>query len=177
VPIGVGLRAGSHFTSLHILSLALPQEHIRLVHTGGPGTRLVALLDRAIEAATLLDPEIAIAEAQGLRKLAQGEFRITFWVAPGIPQPVLGAYFRALRRADEALTRTPERYLHLWERNVPPALTGDYDYTTFGLGEKMIFEPYSEAMFAEAMAFAGRWGLLDHVQEERYRNLIAPAAI
>jgi NitT/TauT family transport system substrate-binding protein len=177
VPVGVGMMAGSHFTALHTLSQAIPREHIQLTHTGGPGARLVALLNGEIEAANLLDPEIAIAEAKGLRKLAQGGFRMTFWVAPDMTSDALGAYFRALKKADEALSQRPEAYLHLWERNVPPALQGDYDYTTFGLGEKFIFEPYSEEMFQEAMDFAKKWGLDEHVQETRYGRLITPAAL
>jgi NitT/TauT family transport system substrate-binding protein len=177
VPLGVGMMAGSHFTALHTLSQALPREHIKLTHTGGPGTRLVALLNGEIEAANLLDPEIAIAEAKGLRKLAMGGFRMTFWVAPDMTPDVLGAYFRALKKADDALSQNPGKYLHLWERNIPPALSGDYDYSTFGLGEKFIFEPYSEEMFQEAMDFAKKWGLDDHVQESRYVRLIVPAAI
>ena len=177
VPVGVGMMAGSHFTALETLSQALPRDHINLTHTGGPGTRLVALLKGEIEAANLLDPEIAIAEAKGLRKLAQGGFRMTFWVAPDMSSDVLGAYFRALRKADEALSQRPEAYLHLWERNVPPALAGDYDYTTFGLGEKFVFEPYSEEMFQDAMDFAKKWGLDEHVKESRYGRLITPAGV
>ena len=174
VPVGVGLMAGSHFTALAALAQALPRERISVVHTGGPGRRLLALLAGEVEAANLLDPEIAIAEARGLRKLAQGEFRITFWVAPGLDPAVLAAYFRALRRADEALTRTPERYLPLWARNIPPGLAGDYDYTTFGPGEQLVFEPYTEEMFREALAFARRWGLDSQVREDRYAHLLAP---
>lgn len=177
VPVGVGMMAGSHFTALHTLSQALPRDHIKLTHTGGPGTRLVSLLKGEIEAANLLDPEIAIAEAKGLRKLAQGGFRMTFWVAPDMASDVLGAYFRALKKADEALSQRPEAYMGLWERNVPPALKGEYDYTTFGLGEKFIFEPYSEEMFQEAMDFAKKWGLDEHVKESRYGKLITPAGI
>lgn len=175
VPVGVGLMAGSHFTALAALAQALPREGIEVVHTGGPGQRLVALLAGEVEAANLLDPEIPIAEARGLRKLAQGEFRITFWVAPDMDPAVLAAYFRALRRADEALTSEPARYMHLWARNVPPALAGDYDYATFGLGEKMVFEPYTEEMFQTALAFARRWGLDSAVRDDRYANLLAPA--
>lgn len=177
VPVGVGMMAGSHFTALHTLSQALPHKHVNLTHTGGPGARLVALLKGEIEAANLLDPEIAIAESHGLRELARGGFRMTFWVAPDMTSDVLGAYFRALKLADDALSQHPDKYLHLWERNVPPALKGDYDYRTFGLGEKFIFEPYSEAMFQEAMAFAKQWGLDDHVTENRYGRLTLTAAI
>ena len=125
----------------------------------------------------MLDPEIAIAEAKGLRELARGEFLITFWVAPTINQDVLQAYFRVLKRADEALVRDPERYMPLWERNVPPALKGAYDYSTFGLGEKFIFEPYTEEMFQQALRFAEKWQLHTHVQDAQYGHLILPAGI
>ncbi|HEU5439953.1 MAG TPA: hypothetical protein VFU88_11740 [Ktedonobacterales bacterium] len=177
VPVGVGMRAGSHFTALETLSQVLPREHISLTHTGGPGTRLVALLNGEIEAANLLDPEIAIAESRGLRKLAQGEFRMTFWVAPDIEPDVLNRYFRALRKADEALAKQPEKYLHLWAHNVPPALAGDYDYTTFGLGERFVFEPYSEEMFQNALEFANKWHLDDQVRERTYSRLLVPAGL
>lgn len=91
IPVGIGEMAGSHFTTLQVLEQVLPKAHIRTVHAGGPGQRLLALLWGEIEAAMLLDPEIAIAEAKGLRELARGEFLITFWVAPTITQDVLQA--------------------------------------------------------------------------------------
>lgn len=177
IPVGIGEMAGSHFITLHVLEQVLPRAHIRTIHAGGPGQRLLALVQGEIEAATLLDPEIAIAEAKGLRALACGEFLITFWVAPAIDQHVLQAYFRALKRADESLSRNPGRYLPLWERNVPPALRGSYDYTTFGLGEKFVFEPYTEEMFQQALLFAEKWNLHTHIQESRYAHLIVPASI
>jgi NitT/TauT family transport system substrate-binding protein len=172
-PVGIGEMAGSHFTSLQTLAQVLPRERINLVHTGGPGRRLLALLDGEIEAANLLDPEIPIAEAKCLRKLAQGEFMITFWVHPQIPPEVLGSFFAALRSAEEALQRSPERYLHLWERNLPPGLEGGYDWSIFGRGERMIFEPYSEEMYEQAIGFARQWGLGEHITEGRYDKLVA----
>ena len=177
IPVGVGEMAGSHFTTLGVLEQVLPREHIRTVHTGGPGQRLLALLRGEIEAATLLDPEIAIAEVKGLRELARGEFLITFWVGPMISQDVLKAYFYALKRADEALSRDPEKYLHLWERNVPPALMGEYNYSRFGLGEKFVFEPYTEEMFQQALQFAEKWNLHTHIQDNQYSNLTVTAGI
>lgn len=177
ISVGIGEMAGSHFTTLGILEQVLPREHIRTVHTGGPGQRLLALLRGEIEAATLLDPEIAIAEAKGLRELARGEFIITFWVGPTVNQDVLKAYFHALKRADEVLTQNPEKYMHLWERNVPPALKGEYNYTLFGLGEKFVFEPYTEKMFQQAIQFAEKWNLHTHIQDNQYSRLITTAGV
>jgi hypothetical protein len=177
VPVGIGQMAGSHFTTLKTLGEVLPKEHINTVYTGGPGQRLTALQEGQVEAANLLDPEIPIAEARGLRKLAQGEFVITFWVSPTISREKLGRFFRALGSAEKALERNTDRYLHLWERNVPPALEGEYDYTSFGRGEKLVFEPYSLEMFEDAMQFAQAWGLHEHVRESNYERLVAPLSI
>jgi hypothetical protein len=112
-----------------------------------------------------------------LRKLAQGEFLVTFWVSPTIGQETLSKFFSALRRAEEALEHNPSQYLHLWERNIPPTLEGDYNYARFGRGEKLIFEPYSQEMFEDAMQFAQAWGLHEHVRESRYEVLLAPVSI
>jgi hypothetical protein len=177
VPVGVGLRAGSHFTTLQTLEQVLPKEHIKVEHTGGPGRRLVALMDGEVDAATLLDPEIPIAEAKGLRRLAEGEFRTLFWVSASIDPETLGRYFRTLRRADEDVRASPEQHLHLWERNVPPELHGDYDYSQFGLGELLFFEPFDEDMLNEAVRFAERWELGENLHDQRYENLVAPVTI
>lgn len=172
VPVGVGLMAGSHFTTLATLEQVLPKEQIEVVHTGGPGRRLTALLDGEVEVATLLDPEIPIAEAKGLRTIAQGEFRTLFWVSATMGEDVLSAYFRALRRADSALRESPGEHLHLWARNVPPALEGDYDYSAFGTGEMMVFERFDDDMIAEAVRFADRWGLRSQVTIDRIEDTL-----
>jgi hypothetical protein len=69
VPVGVGLMAGSHFTTLRTLEGVLPREHIRIENVGGPGRRLLALREGEVAAATLLDPEIPLA------RRARGVFR------------------------------------------------------------------------------------------------------
>ena len=171
VPVGVGLMAGSHFTALRTLETVLPRDRIRVANVGGPGRRLEALLSGEIEVANLLDPEIPIAQARGFRTLAVGEFRTLFWVSPTLSQDALGPYFRALERADGALRADPASYMHLWANNVPPALAGDYDYSEFGQGELLVFEPYPEEAFADALAFARRWGLDKEVRERRFEAL------
>ena len=176
VPVGVGLMAGSHFTALHALELVIPRDKIRIENVGGPGRRLQALLAGEIEVANLLDPEIAMAEQRGLRKIAAGEFRTLFWVSPGIPQETLSKYLRVLREADARLRSEPSRWLHLWERNIPDPLRGAYDYSAFGLGELLVFERYPEDIFEESVSFARRWGLDGNMRERTYAELAAPAS-
>jgi hypothetical protein len=177
VPVGVGLMAGSHFTTLQTLEQVLPRDHVKIDNIGGPGRRLIALLAGEVEVANLLDPEITIAGEKGLTKLAAGEFRTLFWVSPGIPASALGAYFRALRRADEALRKNPAKYMPLWKKNIPPGLEGDHDWSKFGLGEMLVFERYPEETFEQTMQFARRWGLDGNVRTDTYSELAAAAAL
>jgi len=171
VPVGVGLMAGSHFTTLRALEGVLPKAHIRIENVGGPGRRLLALRGGEITAATLLDPEIPLAEAEGYIPLASGEFRTLFWVSAEIPSDVLASYFAALRHADGALRATPARFMPLWARNVPPALAGDHDYARFGMGELLVFEAYPRDIYDQTVAFARRWGLAGNMREDTFDAL------
>ena len=81
VPISVGMRAGSHFNVPYRLEKYLPLDNIKTVNTGGFGARLKALLDGEVEAASLLPPQIAMAEQLGLRKIIEDT----------LPYPVVGA--------------------------------------------------------------------------------------
>ena len=177
LPIGVGIMAGSHFSTLETLEQHFPPEDIQIHYVGGSGRRLLALKAGEVEAANLLDPEIDIAEQQGFRQIVGGQFKTLFWVSASLPQTVLRAYFAALRRADAALRATPRRYLHLWERNIPPALRSEpYDLQRFGLGELLVFERYPEEEYERAVAFARKWGLDREIRETRYENLVAALA-
>lgn len=160
VAVGIGLMAGSHFSFLETMERVVPRRFIRPENIGGPGKRLAALLAGEIEAANLLDPEIAIADELGLRKIAAGEFRTLFWVAAGLEPDVMARYFRAMRRAQAALETAPARYMHLWERNIPPILRNrSYDLSRFGLGEVLKFEPYEQEDYERTLALARRWEL------------------
>ncbi len=177
IPVGVGIMAGSHFTTLQTLEKILPRDQIVIQNFGGPGRRLQGLLAGEIEAATLLDPEIPIADARGLRKLAMGEFKTLFWVHEELDREILNGYFRALQRADHALRNNPDASMPLWARNVPPELRGDHDYRAFGLGELLFFEPYSRREFEEAIAFAEAWDLTGHLHSRHYEDLASPVSV
>ena len=98
VPISVGMRAGSHFNVPFRLEKFLPLEHIKTVNTGGFGARLRALLDGEVEAASLLPPQIAMAEQLGLRKIIEDTFHTLWWVPRALtPNVVLSACTRARR--------------------------------------------------------------------------------
>src|SRR5947207_14696301 len=103
VPVSVGMRAGSHFNVPYRLEKYLPLENIKIVNTGGFGARLKALLDGEVEAASLLPPQIAMAEQLGLRQVIADTFHTLWWVPDAAPSEVVTGYLPALDRAEKAL--------------------------------------------------------------------------
>src|SRR5262252_2960406 len=100
VPVSVGMRAGSHFNVPYRLEKYLPLENIKVVNTGGFGARLKALLEGEVEAASLLPPQIAMAEQLGLRQIIADTFKTLWWVPQDSPPEVVTGYLRALDRAE-----------------------------------------------------------------------------
>ena len=119
VPISVGMRAGSHFNVPYRLEKYLPLQNIKTVNTGGFGARLKALLDGEVEAASLLPPQIAMAEQLGLRKIIEDTFHTLWWVPDGFEPESTKAYLRALGRAEKAMDADLAKYLPLWKLAVP----------------------------------------------------------
>ena len=100
VPVSVGLRAGSHFNVPYRLEKYLPLKNIKVVNTGGFGARLQALLDGEVEAASLVPPQIAMAEQLGLRKIIEDRFKTLWWAPQSAAPETVRAYLNGLQRAE-----------------------------------------------------------------------------
>jgi NitT/TauT family transport system substrate-binding protein len=175
VPIAVGMRAGSHFNVPYRLEKYLPLAHIKTVNTGGFGARLKALLARDVEAASLLPPQIAMAEQLGLRKVMEDTFHTLWWVPESSPADVVLGYLRALDRAEQALKADLPKYLPLWKYAVPPEFeTHEWDFSRFGPGERFVYEAIPREEFAEVLDQVKRWGLDQYLKERSFDNLAAP---
>ena len=178
VPIAVGMRAGSHFNVPYRLEKFLPLENIKTVNTGGFGARLKALLDGEVEAASLLPPQIAMAEQLGLRKIIEDTFHTLWWVPEGSPPDLVKSYLRALDRAEKAMDADLGKYLPLWKLAVPAEFENahPWDFSKFGRGERFVYETIPHAEFDEVMDQVKRWGLDDYLKDRSFENLAANLA-
>jgi NitT/TauT family transport system substrate-binding protein len=174
-PIAVGMRAGSHFNVPYRLEKFLPLENIKTVNTGGFGARLKALLDGDVEAASLLPPQIAMAEQLGLRKIIEDTFHTLWWVPEGSPPGIVTSYLRALDRAEKAMDANLGKYLPLWKLAVPAEFENvhPWDFTRFGRGERFVYETIPHAEFDEVMDQVKRWGLDGYLKDRSFENLAA----
>jgi hypothetical protein len=168
------MRAGSHFNVPYRLERYLPLKHIKVVNTGGFGARLKALLEGEVEAASLLPPQIAMAEQLGLRKIMEDRFHTLWWVPDSAAPETVGAYLRALDRAEKAMDSNLEKYLPLWELAVPPEFKDrKWDYGKFGRGERFVYKSIPRGEFDEVLDQVQRWGLDQHLKERRFEQLAA----
>ena len=172
VPIAVGLRAGSHFNVPYRLESYLPLENIKPVNVGGFGARLKALLNGEFEAASLLPPQIAMAEQLGLRKIIENTFPTVWWVPASASPEVVQGYINGLRRAERALQDSPEQYMHLWKHCVGVDFENHpWDFNRFGRGEIFVDEPLPRATYDEVFQQVERWGLDQYAKERNRDNL------
>lgn len=175
VPISVGMRAGSHFNVPFRLEKYLPLENIKTVNTGGFGARLRALLDGEVEAASLLPPQIAMAEQLGLRKIMEDTFHTLWWVPESFDANMVTRYLRALDRAEKAMDADLAKYLPLWKLAIPLEFenTHTWDFSKFGRGERFFYKTIPQSEFDEVMDQVKRWGLDQFLKERSFENLAA----
>ena len=178
VPIAVGMRAGSHFNVPFRLEQYLPLDNIKVVNTGGFGARLKALLEGTVEAASLLPPQIAMAEQLGLRKIIENTFTTLWWVPDRLEPALVRGYLRALARAEEALDADLAKYLPLWKLAVPSEFETyhQWDFTSFGRGERFYYQALPRGEFDETLRQVERWGLDQYLKDRDFETLsYAPA--
>jgi NitT/TauT family transport system substrate-binding protein len=175
VPISVGMRAGSHFNVPYRLEKYLPLENIKTVNTGGFGARLKALLDGEVEAASLLPPQIAMAEQLGLRKIIEDKFHTLWWVPAGFDPEVTKSYLRALDHAEKAMDADLQKYLPLWKLAVPAEFETyhKWDFSKFGRGERFVYKTIPHTEFDEVMDQVKRWDLDQFLKDKSYEGLAA----
>jgi NitT/TauT family transport system substrate-binding protein len=175
VPVSVGMRAGSHFNVPYRLEKYLPLENIKTVNTGGFGARLQALLNGEVEAASLLPPQIAMAEQLGLRKIIEDRFHTLWWVPEGFDPELTKAYLRALDRAEKAMDADMTKYYPLWKLAVPAEFehTHPWDFTKFGRGERFVYKTLPHSEFDEVMDQVKRWDLAQFLKDKSYEGLAA----
>jgi NitT/TauT family transport system substrate-binding protein len=173
IPISVGMRAGSHFNVPFRLEKYLPLEHIKTVNTGGFGARLKALLDGEVEAASLLPPQIAMAEQLGLRKIIEDTFKTLWWVPESSEPETVRGYLRALDRAEKAMDADLAKYLPLWRLAVPAEFETyrAWDFTRFGRGERFVYETLPREEFDDTLAQVKRWGLDQYLKDRAFESL------
>ena len=111
--IGVPFYFGTHYIALHMLEGFLPREQIKLCRApNGSRFRLKSLLDREIDATTLTEPHITLAEKKGCRILCSAFFHGTEVAADRVDAETYAAFNRAVREAVRRINANKRAYMH-----------------------------------------------------------------
>ena len=177
VPIGVGLRAGSHFNVPYRLEKFLPLDKINCLNIGGFSARLEALISGEVEAASLLPPQIDMARQLGMRSIIEDEFITIWWVPAHMPKELVRRYGNALNTAEMAITDNLQKHLPIWRHCVPfNFLDHEWDFTNFSRGERFVNETLPEGLVNEVFDEVDRWNLGQHIKTRDMERVLYSAS-
>ena len=174
VDIGVGLRSGSHFATVQALEGILAPDQVKLRFVGIPNDRLRLLLDRQLPAGNLFGPASYVVEQQGFRKVVDSTFIVAFLVTGDASPEDVERYVRALERAQRDIDLEPHLYKHYYLRELPPEFHSMIDVRTFGLGERIVVEPYTREAFEATYKWVAGSGILplEPLAETTYKEAV-----
>ena len=174
VPVSVGYHSGSHFSAIQALEPFLPKEQINLQFVGGPQDRCQFLLDRRVEAANVFGTPGYVLEQQGFRKVVDTSFMIGFLINGDATDEQLWAYFNALQRAQREIDVAKELYQHYFLDELPEKFHQYFDYRKAGIGERLVFEPYTKETFERTHRWMVEWGIFgeDQVGHAEYETAV-----
>jgi NitT/TauT family transport system substrate-binding protein len=112
VPIAVSQYNGSHFTMLKMMEGFIKRDEIKIANAGTHKQRLDALKAGKVQAVSLQEPWISVAEKMGCRILIESRSTRSEAAGDELDGPTLAKMFRAEAVAAETINRHPEKYAH-----------------------------------------------------------------
>jgi NitT/TauT family transport system substrate-binding protein len=111
--VGVPFYFGTHYLALHLLDGFMPRDQIRLCRvSNGSRERFNAMMKGEIEATTLTEPYVTLAEKKGCRVICSAFYHGTEVASDRVDAETYGAFNRAVRAAVKLINADKESYLH-----------------------------------------------------------------
>jgi NitT/TauT family transport system substrate-binding protein len=110
--VGVPFYAGTHYLALHMLSGFLPRDLIKVVPApSGSRNRYNAMMKGEIEAATLTEPYISLAEKNGCRVICSAFYHGTEVASDKVDADTYARFNRAVKEAVKRINADKTKYL------------------------------------------------------------------
>ena len=111
--IGVPYYFGTHYIALHMLQGFLRRDEIKTCFApNGSRYRLDAVMKGEIDAATLTEPHVTVAEKKGCRTICSAFFHGTEVASARVDAETYAAFNRAVREAVRRINADKRAYLH-----------------------------------------------------------------
>jgi NitT/TauT family transport system substrate-binding protein len=111
--VGVPFYAGTHYLALHILEGFLPRDQIVVCNSPtGSRNRFNLMMKGEVEATTLTEPYITLAEKKGCRVICSAFYHGTEVASDRVDAETYAAFNRAVREAVRRINANKKAYLH-----------------------------------------------------------------
>ena len=166
--IAVTPNNGSNFTTLKMMEGFLTPEHIETTNAGSMPQRLEALRQGKVEAVSLMEPWISVAEKQGMRILIESHSTRSEAASDDLDGPTLAAMFRAQARAVKVLEKDPTPYIHYFAAETG-GLLEPHELRTSRLLHAAP-QPYTRERFDDTYSWTAKWDMV--VPGATYENTV-----
>ncbi|HUK58082.1 MAG TPA: hypothetical protein VLV50_02540 [Stellaceae bacterium] len=111
--VGVPFFFGTHYIALHMLEGFVPRDMIKLCSApNGSRYRYEAMMKGEIEATTLTEPHVSLAEKRGCRIICSAFFHGTEVASERVDAETYAAFARAVKEAVRRINADKTAYLH-----------------------------------------------------------------
>jgi len=110
--VGVQFHQGSHYSTLAMLEGFVKREEIRLFHAGTVQERYEALMNGTVEAATLMEPWVTLAEKNGCKAIVGTFYQGLENLSADLSPEKVAGLTRAVKKAVKLINADKRRYVH-----------------------------------------------------------------
>ena len=111
--VGVPFYFGTHYLALHLLDGFMARDQIKLCRaSNGSRERFNAMMSGEIEATTLTEPYVSLAEKKGCRVICSAFYPGTEVASDRVDAETYGAFNRAVCEAVKRINADKAKYLH-----------------------------------------------------------------
>lgn len=174
--VAVGYHSGSHYSALQALEVFLPPTEIALKFVGSSWSRVDAALARKIPAVNVWGPQLYLLEQHGFRRIVSTTFMMSFMFPRHVASENIERYMHCLIRAQSDIDLQPEQFKHYFINEIPERFRDKVDVRRFGVGERVIPQPYTRAMFEKTQSWMHARNLFDGGPDNgaSYEQAVAP---
>lgn len=173
--VGVQFHQGSHYATIAMLEGFVPPEAMKLVHAGTAAQRYEPLENGEVDAATLAEPWITLADKNGFKRICETHYLGLENFAADLEPEVLQAIMRALGKAVKRLNADKRRYVHYLIDEMPEQYRKQITPDDFFLPRlrHIDIQPYTREEFEHASEWMKKWDLVP--KDASYEKLVANA--
>jgi len=174
--VAVGYHSGSHYSALQALEVFLPATEIALKFVGSSWSRVDAALARKIPAVNVWGPQLYLLEQHGFRRIVSTTFMMAFMFPRHVAAESIERYMRCLIRAQSDIDLQPEQFKHYFNNEIPQRFRDKVDVRRFGVGERVVPQPYTRAMFEKTQTWMHARNLFDGDEDNgaSYEQAVIP---